>query len=175
MPPDDATFVKAYLTNGGNQLRAAQEAWPHLRHGSAAHAGVIAFRRLHDIVTIHMDQRGLTLDRLLTMILDGLTATQGIVVQDSKDTQHIEYVPDNRIRVKFTEMALKLRGELIKQPEVVVLAPPVPEVSNTTNNLNVSLTPDVLVAFEDTVMAKIHQQLLNNSSQQVDLEEGDVV
>lgn len=109
------------------------------------------------------------------MILDGLTATQGIVVQDSKDTQHIEYVPDNRIRVKFTEMALKLRGELIKQPEVVVLAPPVPEVSNTTNNLNVSLTPDVLVAFEDTVMAKIHQQLLNNSSQQVDLEEGDVV
>lgn len=170
LPIDDARFVKAYLTNGGNQLQAAQIAWPHLTYGSAAHAGAVAFRRLRDIVTIHMDQRGLTLDKLITGILEGLKATQPVVVtrktfhengKRKDEWEEVTYADDFKTRHKYQEMALRLRGELSKQPEVVVIQPPAP--ANQTNMLNAVLTPQTLVQFEEVVMAEIRHQLLKNT------------
>jgi len=148
-----------------------------LTYGSAAFAGSVAFKRLHHIMSIHMDQRGLSVAKLLNNVEEALAAELPVVIRRGKDAnggilEDVKMVPDSKTRLKATEMALRLQGELQRQADVIVVTPP-PPAANNTNVLNVTLKPQMLKDFEDSVMAQIKQQYIDKSNSEV--EEGQVV
>ncbi len=165
------------MRNGSIGVRAAQVAWPKLTYGAAAVRAGDVLARYTGLIAAYMDERGLTIERFVDGIEEGLVAEQGILVQDGKDEHgshsHIEYVKDNRTRLGALTVGLKLRGLLQKAPAVIINAP----TTNTNTTTNVVLSRDVLDGFDDYMMEKTKNQLLNNVKNNVsfDVDEGEVV
>ena len=167
LEPDDAAFVKAYLMNGSNQVAAAQAVWPHLTYGSASVASTRVMAKVRGIIHVYMDRKGLTIDRLLNVVLEGLDATQPVVVNRKKyangklteQFEEVTYSDDFKTRQKYTEMALKLRDLFAKPPDVTIVNP---VINNNNGNNNLVIDRSMLTNFEKYVMEQTASQMLEN-------------
>lgn len=121
-----------------------------------------------------MDRRGLTLDRLVDVLNEGLIATQPVVVKHKtfhengrrkEESEDVAYADDFKTRQRYLETALKLRGELAKSPEIIMV--PVAGGGSTGRNNSISLS-DLRPALDEIakgLMAATEQQLIANDSQ----------
>lgn len=167
LEPDDAAFVKAYLLNGSNQVAAALTVWPHLTYGSAAVASSRVMAKVRGVIHVYMDRKGLTIDRLLNVVLEGLDATQPVVVNRKKyingklseQYEEVTYSDDFKTRQKYTEMALKLRDLFAKPPEITIVNP---VVNNNGGNTSLTIDRGMLTNFEKYIMDQTAAQMLNN-------------
>lgn len=116
----DLTFKQAkflkILNKTGNPTEAAMQAYDCEDRRTAS---VIASQNLSKLnVTMRdlMDKMGLTDEKILGKIDEGLEATRTISAISSKQangqTQDFIDVPDYHVRHKYTETALKLKGHL---------------------------------------------------------------
>lgn len=105
-------FVKAYLKSG-NGTQAALEAYDTT---SPKIAGVIASQNLSRLsISDIMERMGITDDRLMQVLDEGLEATRSVSPTTGKpsDEQSVEFVdiPDYQTRHKYLETGLKLKDK----------------------------------------------------------------
>lgn len=114
-------FVKAYIESG-NGTQAAMKAYDVKDPNSASSIASENLRKL-DISTL-MDNRGITDERLLDKLNEGLEATRSISAiagtEANGGTVDFVDVPDYAIRHKYLETGLKLKNKF-------------PNASNQTN------------------------------------------
>lgn len=102
-------FVKAFLKSG-NGTKAALAAYdtkdPKI-------AGVIAAQNLAKLsIGDIMDKNGLTDDKLVGVIMDGLEATKPVIKLKGKKSKAKEVqIPDHAVRHKYLETSLKLKDK----------------------------------------------------------------
>ena len=119
-------FIDAYIKNNGNATEAYLALHPKAKRTSAADLGYRLLRKVDISVTELLDKMGVTDAYLNEKLKEGLEATKVISVvpippkkgqQGSADLpdaneKNIEFidVPDSNVRVKYLDMAYKLKG-----------------------------------------------------------------
>ena len=119
-------FVNAYIKNGGNATEAYLALHPKAKRTSAGDLGYRMLKKVDISVTELLDKMGVTDIYLNEKLKEGLEATKVISVvpippkkgkQGSADLPNandksIDFidVPDSNVRVKYLDMAYKLKG-----------------------------------------------------------------
>lgn len=101
-------FVKAYVANDGNGVRAAQDAY-NVKSYSAANS--ISGENLQkpavrEAIEASLEKHGITMDAAIKPIADGLQASKELEVNGKVVATQV----DHSIRLKASSMALKLMG-----------------------------------------------------------------
>jgi len=102
-------FVKAYLKTG-NGTQAAMQSYDVKNRKIA---GVIAAQNLAKLsIGDIMDRQGLTDDKLVGVIINGLEATKPVLKLKGKKSKPKEVqIPDHAVRHKYLETSLKLKDK----------------------------------------------------------------
>ena len=119
-------FIDAYVKNNGNATEAYLALHPKAKRTSAADLGYRMLRKVEISVTELLDKMGVTDAYLNEKLKEGLEATKVISVVPIPPKKHqpgtgdlpnaneknIEFidVPDSNVRVKYLDMAYKLKG-----------------------------------------------------------------
>lgn len=120
-------FVKAYIKNNGNATQAYIDAFPNVKKESARQLGYRMLTNVDISVTELLDRLGATDAHIGSKIYEGMDATKVISVIPLKpkegqenptdlpdaNSRNIEFVdvPDFNVRVKYIDIALKLKGK----------------------------------------------------------------
>ena len=116
-------FLEKYLTNGGNATKAWEALHPKCNHNSAIQQGYMMMKKLDLSLAELLDRMGLTDGKLVKKLEAGLDAVKVVGVspmsKSSKDVPldpnqpQLKYlnIPDMGIRVKYLDMAFKLKGK----------------------------------------------------------------
>jgi len=124
-------FVNAYIKNGGNATEAYLVVNPKAKRSSAGELGYRMLKNVEISVPELLDRMGITDAYLGKKLNEGLDATKviSVIPIPPKKTQpstadlpnanekNIEFidVPDFNVRVKYLEMANKLKGKYIPE------------------------------------------------------------
>ena len=120
-------FIKAYIENSGNATKAFMAIRPDISEESAAVLGYRMLRKVNITISELFDEMGITNIHLSEKLKEGLDATKVISVIPLKpkeaqenstdltnaDSKNIEFVdvPDFNVRVKYLDMAYKLKDK----------------------------------------------------------------
>lgn len=136
-------FIKTYIENGGNATKAYMAIKPGMSEESAAVLGYRMLRKVNITVSEFFDKAGITDIHLSKKLKEGLDATKVISVvpippkeanpstgdlhdANSKDIDFVD-VPDFNVRVKYLDMAYKLKDKFpaerhkVDLPEVLTI------------------------------------------------------
>lgn len=119
-------FIDAYIKNGGNATEAYMVVCPKTERRTAREMGYRLLTKVDISVTELLDKMGVTDAYLNKRLQDGLEATKVISVvpippkknqpstgdlpkANEKNIEFID-VPDSNVRVKYLDMAYKLKG-----------------------------------------------------------------
>jgi len=116
-------FLEKYIENGGNATKAWEDTHPNCSHRSAKQQGYMMMKKLDLSLTELFDRMGLTDGKLAEKLKQGLEAKKVLGVApipkngkasslDPNNPQH-KYidVPDMGVRVKYLDMAFRLKGK----------------------------------------------------------------
>lgn len=126
-------FVKAYIENGGNATEAYLTVSPKASRKSAAELGYRMLKKVGISVSELFDGLGVTDSYLGKILKEGLEATKVVSVvpippkpgkegspdlpeAGSKSVEFID-IPDYNVRVKYLDMAYKLKGKYREEEE----------------------------------------------------------
>jgi len=126
-------FVKAYIENGGNATEAYLTVSPKASRKSAAELGYRMLKKVGISVSEVLNGLGVTDSYLGKILKEGLEATKVVSVvpippkpgkegspdlpeAGSKSVEFID-IPDYNVRVKYLDMAYKLKGKYGKEEE----------------------------------------------------------
>jgi len=120
-------FIDAYIENGGNATKAYLVINPNIKRENARQYGYRMLQKVDISVSEFLDKAGITDIQLSQKLKEGLDATKVISVipippkevkpgtgdlhdANSKNIEFID-VPDFNVRVKYLEMAYKLKDK----------------------------------------------------------------
>lgn len=116
-------FLDKYIENGGNATKAWEDTHPNCNHNSAKQQGFKMMQKLDLSLTELFDRMGISDGKLTKKLEEGLDAKKVLgllpIPKDRKNSplnsdqpQH-KYldVPDMGVRVKYLDMAFKLKGK----------------------------------------------------------------
>ena len=120
-------FIKAYIENSGNATKAFMAIRPDISEESAAVLGYRMLRKVNITISELFDEMGITDIHLSEKLKEGLGATKVISVipipskeanpstgdlhdANSKNIDFVD-VPDFNVRVKYLDMAYKLKDK----------------------------------------------------------------
>jgi len=116
-------FLDKYIENGGNATKAWEDTHPNCNHRSAKQQGYKMMQKLDLSLTELFDRMGLTDGKLTKKLEQGLDAKRLVSVSPIPKNQkgflldpnqpQLKYldVPDMNVRVKYLDMAFKLKGK----------------------------------------------------------------
>ena len=153
--PAEMEFIKLYVSHTMTTVAAAQKVWPHLKYGSAANQAQRVLNKNRGYLTAAMDEAGITLEILLGVVSDGLSAKRPAGMDG-------HMVTDHPTRHRFVETALKLRGDLVVKPPEIIFAPST-TINNTNNVLQISAKKEMLDGFLSYMERSTSEQLIKNA------------
>lgn len=120
-------FLDKYIENGGNATKAWEDTHPDCNHRSAKQQGFKMMQKLDLSLTELFDRMGLTDGKLTERLKQGLDAMRLVSVSPIPKNQKnspkdspldpnqpqlkVFDVPDMGVRVKYLDMAFKLKGK----------------------------------------------------------------
>ena len=116
-------FLDKYIGNGGNATKAWEDLHPDCNHNSAKQQGYKMMKKLDLGLTELFDRMGISDGMLAKKLKEGLDAKKVLsiipITKDKKDQSldpnnpQFKFVdfPDYGVRVKYLDMAYKLKGE----------------------------------------------------------------
>lgn len=111
LSPDEIEFVKAKVA-GKSDRQATKVAKPNLSESSL---GKVANRlstnvNIQEEIAKAFERKGITIDKAVQPIADGLEATKTIVMGKESNESFVDIVPDHPTRLKAAGMAFNLMG-----------------------------------------------------------------
>lgn len=116
-------FLDKYIENGGNATKAWEDTHPDCNHNSAKQQGFTMMRKLNLSLTELFDRMGLTDAKLVKRLEQGIDAKRLVSISPIPKNQknsplnpnqpQLKYldVPDLHVRVKYLDMAFRLKGK----------------------------------------------------------------
>lgn len=116
-------FLEKYIENGGNATKAWEDTHPDCGHRAAIQSGYMMMKKIDLSLSELFDRMGLTDGKLAKKLGQGLDAMRIVSIaplsknqKDSppdSDQPQLKYldVPDMGVRVKYLDMAFKLKGK----------------------------------------------------------------
>jgi len=128
LSPRARKFIRHYSKHG-NATAAAKHAFNPKNDQSAAVIGHWAIRYFKIPLTEIMDAQGITDERLMEVLDDGLNASEMVIEKNGKEVTAVADAPDHKTRHRYLETGVKLKGHL-------------------TNTLKLELPPEVSIHVE---------------------------
>lgn len=122
-------FFRLYVKYG-NATKAGLEAWNFKSENAAAVHASRTLRKHKIVLAEIMDVAGITDDKLMEVLKDGLDATEMIVDGKGDNATYVPDAPDFKTRHRYMESGMKLKGHL-------------------SNDVNIALPPEVIVKLND--------------------------